>query len=64
MKQKFDTRKFRKNSELQVRIAVTTFRVLEVRMLTFSIMCDHFDSVKILMFECHLFRFHANNFKS
>ena len=39
MKEKFDTRKFRENSELQVKIEVTTFRVLEVRMLTFSIMC-------------------------
>lgn len=39
MKEKFDTRKFRKNSEFQVKIEVTTFRVLEVRMLTFSIMC-------------------------
>ena len=62
MKEKFDTRKFRKNSELQVKIKVTTFRVLEVRMLTFSITCDHFDSVK--MFECLVFRFQANNFKS
>ena len=62
MKEKFDTRKFRKNSELQVKIKVTTFRVLEVRMLTFSIMCDHFDSVK--MFEYLLFRFQANNFES
>ena len=62
MKEKFDTRKLRKNSALLVKIEVTTFRVLEVRMLTFSIMCDHFDSVK--MFECHLFRFYPNNFKS
>jgi len=62
MKEKFDNRKLRKNSELQVKIEVTTFRVLEFWMLTFSIMCDQFDSVK--MFECHLFRFHANNFKS
>ena len=62
MKKKFHTRKLRKNSELQVEIEVTTFRVLEVRMLTFSIMCEHVDSVKL--FECHLFRFHANNFKS
>ena len=62
MKEKFDTWKLGKNSELQVKIEVTTLRVLEVRMLTFSIMCDHVDSVKL--FECHLFRFHANNFKS
>ena len=48
MNKKFHTRKLRKNSELQVEIEVTTFRVLEVRMLAFSIMCDHVDSRKIV----------------